>query len=91
MTAVESLEKSRRPEIFTSLANKVVDVYKRQVADMPFGTVHGDPQVALAAAVRMMKESGVDAVKVEGGHQVADSLKTVSYTHLTLPLGCSKG
>lgn len=47
------------------------------VADMPFGTVHGDPQVALAAAVRMMKESGVDAVKVEGGHQVADSLKMI--------------
>lgn len=47
------------------------------VADMPFGTVHGDPKVALAAAIRMMKESGVDAVKVEGGAQIKDSLKII--------------
>lgn len=47
------------------------------VADMPFGTVHGDAKVALAAAVRMMKESGVDAVKIEGGHQIAKSLKMI--------------
>lgn len=47
------------------------------VADMPFGTVHGDPKVALAAAIRMMKESGVDAIKVEGGAQIKDSLKII--------------
>lgn len=40
--------------------------YAFVVADMPFGTVHGDPQVALAAAIKMMKESGADALKIEG-------------------------
>ncbi|MDO5016871.1 MAG: 3-methyl-2-oxobutanoate hydroxymethyltransferase [Porphyromonas sp.] len=47
------------------------------VADMPFGTAHGDPKVALASAIRMMKESGVDAVKIEGGSVIADSLKII--------------
>lgn len=47
------------------------------VADMPFGTVHGDPKVALASAIRMMKESGVDAVKVEGGYAVEESLRLI--------------
>lgn len=47
------------------------------VADMPFGTVHGDSKVALAAAIRMMKESGVDAVKIEGGEQIAESLDLI--------------
>lgn len=47
------------------------------VADMPFGTVHGDPMVALSCAIRMMKESGADAIKVEGGAQIMDSLKII--------------
>lgn len=47
------------------------------VADMPFGSVHGDPCEALKNAVRMMKETGADAVKVEGGTQVLESLKLI--------------
>lgn len=47
------------------------------VADLPFGCVHGDPRVALASAIRMMKESGVDAVKVEGGYAIEESLKLI--------------
>lgn len=51
--------------------------YAFVVADMPFGTVHGDKFVALASAIRMMKESGVDAVKIEGGEEVAESIKLI--------------
>lgn len=47
------------------------------VADMPFGTVHGDPKVALASAIRMMKETGVDAVKIEGGALIRESLQII--------------
>lgn len=47
------------------------------VADMPFGSVHGDPRDALRNAVRMMKETGCDAVKIEGGSQVIDSLRLI--------------
>lgn len=51
--------------------------YAFVVADMPFGTVHGDKRVALASAIRMMKEAGVDAVKIEGGREVADSVRWI--------------
>lgn len=47
------------------------------VADMPFGTVHGDKYHALECAIRMMKETGADAIKVEGGRQVRKSLKLI--------------
>lgn len=51
--------------------------YAFVVADMPFGTVHGDKYVALASAIRMMKESGVDAVKIEGGEEVRESIDLI--------------
>lgn len=51
--------------------------YAFVVADMPFGTVHGDKYVALSSAIRMMKETGVDAVKVEGGSEVAESVDLI--------------
>ena len=47
------------------------------VADMPFGSVHGDEREALRNAVRMMKETGADAVKVEGGARVEASLRMI--------------
>ncbi len=47
------------------------------VADMPFGTVHGDKRHALKCALRMMKESGADAIKVEGGSPIRKSLKLI--------------
>jgi 3-methyl-2-oxobutanoate hydroxymethyltransferase len=47
------------------------------MGDMPFGTVHGDPYDALHNAVRMMKEGGCDAVKVEGGREIRASLEMI--------------
>lgn len=47
------------------------------MGDMPFGTVHGDPYAALQNAIRMMKEGGCDAVKVEGGREVRASLEMI--------------
>lgn len=47
------------------------------VADMPFGTVHGDKHHALKCAIRMMKETGADAIKVEGGRNIRKSLKLI--------------
>lgn len=47
------------------------------VVDMPFGTYQGSSQLALQSAVRIMKESGAHAVKMEGGEVVIDSVRRV--------------
>lgn len=47
------------------------------VCDMPFGTYQGDSQAALDSAVRIMKETGADAVKMEGGAEILDSIKRI--------------
>jgi 3-methyl-2-oxobutanoate hydroxymethyltransferase len=44
------------------------------VVDMPFGTYQGNSRGALAAAIRIMKESGGHAVKMEGGAEIKDSI-----------------
>lgn len=44
------------------------------VADLPFGTYQSDPQKALESGVRMMKEAGAHAVKIEGGEEIAASV-----------------
>lgn len=44
------------------------------VADLPFGTYQSDSQKALESGVRMMKESGAHAIKIEGGEEIADSI-----------------
>jgi len=44
------------------------------VGDLPFGSYQAGPDQALATAVRFMKEAGVQAVKLEGGTAVADSI-----------------
>lgn len=36
------------------------------MGDLPFGSYEGGPRDAVASAVRMMKEGGMDAVKLEG-------------------------
>ncbi|HRT81289.1 MAG TPA: 3-methyl-2-oxobutanoate hydroxymethyltransferase [Bacteroidales bacterium] len=47
------------------------------VVDMPFGTYQGDSKKALASAIKVMKETGAGAVKIEGGIEVADSIKRI--------------
>jgi 3-methyl-2-oxobutanoate hydroxymethyltransferase len=47
------------------------------VVDMPFGSYQGDSQLALRSAVRIMKESGAHAVKVEGGAIIAESIQRI--------------
>ncbi len=47
------------------------------VVDMPFGSYQGNPQLALANAVRIIKESGAEAVKLEGGAEIADSIRLI--------------
>ncbi len=44
------------------------------IVDMPFGTYQGNPDEALRSAVRIMKESGASAVKLEGGREIKDSV-----------------
>lgn len=47
------------------------------VVDLPFGTYQSDPKEALRSAIRIMKESGGHAVKLEGGSEIKDSIKRI--------------
>ncbi|MBE9481428.1 MAG: 3-methyl-2-oxobutanoate hydroxymethyltransferase [Bacteroidetes bacterium] len=47
------------------------------VVDMPFGTYQGNSKEALNSAIRIMKESGVDAVKLEGGKEIVESVERI--------------
>ena len=47
------------------------------VVDMPFGSYQGDSKTALDSAIRIMKESGGHAVKLEGGSEVAESVERI--------------
>ena len=47
------------------------------VVDMPFGSYKGDSKLALKSAIRIMKESGGHAVKLEGGIEIVDSIKRI--------------
>ena len=47
------------------------------VADLPFGTYQSNPEKALESAVRMMKEGGAHAIKIEGGKEIEDSIKKI--------------
>src|SRR3954463_2911867 len=60
-------------------ASSVIRAVKRSlvVVDLPFGSYQGNSQIALASAVRIMKETGAHAVKLEGGAEVLDSIKTI--------------
>ncbi|SFO26913.1 3-methyl-2-oxobutanoate hydroxymethyltransferase [Geodermatophilus obscurus] len=48
------------------------------VADLPFGSYESGPQQAFASAVRMMKEGGAQAVKLEGGVRVAPQTRLLT-------------
>lgn len=45
------------------------------VVDLPFGAYQSNSDIALASAIRIMKETGAHAVKLEGGSTVVDSVK----------------
>nr|WP_314803638.1 3-methyl-2-oxobutanoate hydroxymethyltransferase [uncultured Capnocytophaga sp.] len=47
------------------------------VADLPFGTYQSDPQRALDSAIKMMKESGAQAVKLEGGREIGEGIRRI--------------
>jgi 3-methyl-2-oxobutanoate hydroxymethyltransferase len=60
-------------------ASSVVRAVKRSlvVVDLPFGSYQGNSRVALESAIRIMKESGAHAVKVEGGREVEESIRRI--------------
>ena len=60
-------------------AQSVVRAVKRAlvVCDMPFGSYQGNSKEALANAIRIMKESGAEAVKLEGGSEIAESIERI--------------
>jgi 3-methyl-2-oxobutanoate hydroxymethyltransferase len=47
------------------------------VVDLPFGCYQGDSKAALRSAIRIMKESGAHAIKMEGGSFIMDSVKRI--------------
>ena len=47
------------------------------VVDLPFGTYQGNSRCALASAIRIMKETAADAVKLEGGSEVIESVHRI--------------
>jgi 3-methyl-2-oxobutanoate hydroxymethyltransferase len=47
------------------------------VVDLPFGSYQSNSEVALSSAIRIMKESGAHAVKLEGGSEVEDSIRRI--------------
>ncbi|MBC7875472.1 MAG: 3-methyl-2-oxobutanoate hydroxymethyltransferase [Ferruginibacter sp.] len=47
------------------------------VVDLPFGSYQSNSDIALASAIRIMKETGGHAVKLEGGEEALDSIKKI--------------
>ena len=47
------------------------------VVDLPFGSYQSNSDIALASAIRIMKETGAHAIKLEGGEEVLDSVKRI--------------
>ena len=60
-------------------ASSVVKAAKRSlvVVDLPFGSYQGDSKKALRSSIRIMKESGAHAVKLEGGDEIIDSVERI--------------
>ncbi|MCG9972081.1 3-methyl-2-oxobutanoate hydroxymethyltransferase [Christiangramia crocea] len=67
-------------------ATSVVRAINRSlvVVDLPFGSYQSDPKEALRSAIRIMKESGAHAVKLEGGKEVKESIKRI--LHAGIPV-----
>jgi 3-methyl-2-oxobutanoate hydroxymethyltransferase len=47
------------------------------VVDLPFGSYQGNSKEALTSAIRVMKETGAHAIKLEGGEEVVESIKRI--------------
>lgn len=60
-------------------ASSVVRAVQRSlvVVDMPFGSYQGNSKEALSSAIKIMKESGGHAVKMEGGAEILDSVRRI--------------
>ena len=60
-------------------ATSVVRAVERAliVVDIPFGYYQGDSKLALTSAIRIMKESGAHAVKIEGGEEIKESITRI--------------
>ena len=60
-------------------ASSVIRAVKRSlvVVDLPFGSYQSNPDIALASAIRIMKETGAHAVKLEGGEEVIRSIHNI--------------
>ena len=58
-------------ELVTSSARALV------IVDLPFGTYQGNSIEALNSAIRIMKESGANAIKMEGGEEILESIDRV--------------
>ena len=60
-------------------AASVVRAVKRAlvVVDLPFGTYQGNSKEALHSAIRIMKESGANAIKMEGGKEIIESVDRI--------------
>lgn len=60
-------------------ASSVIRATERSlvVVDLPFGSYQSDPKEALRSAIRIMKESGGHAVKLEGGAEIKESIKRI--------------
>ncbi len=60
-------------------ASSVIRAVKRSlvVVDLPFGTYQSNSREALASAVRIMKETGAHAIKMEGGEEILESIKRI--------------
>ncbi len=60
-------------------ASSVVRAVKRSlvIVDLPFGSYQGNSKEALQSSIRIMKESGAHAVKLEGGAEVRESIERI--------------
>ena len=60
-------------------ASSVVRGVKRAlvVVDLPFGSYQGNSKEALASAIRIMKETGAGAIKLEGGAEISESITRI--------------
>ena len=47
------------------------------IVDLPFGSYQSNSEIALASAIRIMKETGAHALKLEGGEEITDSVRKI--------------